>query len=89
MKEEPCREGGCCHSALFHIQCNEEDGGEKITMQERTKNPFVFRVSQEALRDFKDASAEAGLNWLEEANRFVADFVPPQELEKWKKISKQ
>jgi hypothetical protein len=58
-------------------------------MQERTKNPFVFRVSQEALRDFKDASAEARSDWLEEANRFVDDFVPPQMLERWKKSSKQ
>jgi hypothetical protein len=58
-------------------------------MQERTKKPFVFRVSQEALKEFKDASAEAKLNWLEEANRFVNDFVPPQKLERWRKISKQ
>jgi hypothetical protein len=55
--------------------------------QEPLKKPFVFRPSQEALRQFKDASPEAKLNWLEEANCFVNDFVPPQKLERWKKIS--
>lgn len=49
--------------------------------------PFAFRPSPEALREFKNASAEARLDWLEEANRFVHDFVSPQKLEKWKKIS--
>jgi len=55
--------------------------------QEQEKRPFVFRPSQEALRQFKDASPEAKLNWLEEANRFVNDFVSPEKLERWKKIS--
>jgi hypothetical protein len=54
--------------------------------QELRKKTFAFRPSQEALRQFKDASPEAKLNWLEEANRFVNDFVPPQRLERWKKI---
>ncbi len=53
---------------------------------EPQKKPFVFRPSPETLQHFKDASAEAKLNWLEEANRFVNDFVPPQKLERWKKI---
>ena len=51
------------------------------------KNPFLFRPSPETLKQFKDASPEAKLNWLEEANRFVNDFVPAPKLEKWKKIS--
>ncbi len=55
--------------------------------QEPKKKPFVFRLSTETLRQFKDAPPEAKLNWLEEANRFVNDFVPPQKLERWKKIS--
>ena len=58
-----------------------------MTDQEPKKKPFVFRPSQEALKQFKDASPEAKLNWLEEANRFVNDFVSPQKLERWKKIS--
>jgi hypothetical protein len=57
--------------------------------RERPKKPFAFRPSPEALREFKNVSAEARLNWLEEANRFVHDFVPPQKLEKWKKISRR
>ncbi|MDA8423600.1 MAG: hypothetical protein M0Z89_09740 [Nitrospiraceae bacterium] len=39
------------------------------------------------MRRFKDATPEAKLNWLEEANQFVNDFVSPQKLERWKKIS--
>ena len=58
-----------------------------MTDQEPKKKPFAFRPSQEALKQFKDASPEAKLNWLEEANRFVNDFVSPQKLERWKKIS--
>jgi len=55
--------------------------------QEQGKRPFVFRPSQEALKQFKDASPEAKLNWLEEANRFVCDFVSPEKRERWKNIS--
>ncbi len=58
-----------------------------MTNQEPRKKPFVFRPSQESLRQFKDASPEAKLNWLEEANRFVNDFVSPQKLARWKKIA--
>ncbi|HWR72803.1 MAG TPA: hypothetical protein VN604_06515 [Nitrospirota bacterium] len=55
--------------------------------REEQKKPFTFRPSPEALKYFKDASPEAKLNWLEEANRFVNDFVPREKLERWKKIS--
>jgi len=55
--------------------------------QEPRKKPFVFRPSTETLKQFKDATPEAKLNWLEEANRFVNEFVPPQKLERWRKIS--
>jgi hypothetical protein len=41
----------------------------------------------EALKQFKDVSPEAKLNWLEEANRFVNDFVSPEKLERWKRIA--
>ena len=51
------------------------------------KKPFVFRLSAETLKQFKDAPAEAKLDWLEEANRFVNDFVPPEKLERWRKIT--
>ena len=55
--------------------------------QDSRKKPFVFRPSQETLKQFKDASPEAKLNWLEEANRFVNDFVSRKKLERWKKIT--
>jgi hypothetical protein len=53
---------------------------------ELKKIPFTYRPSQEALEQFKDASPEAKLNRLEEANRFVNDFVSPVKLARWKKI---
>ncbi len=56
-------------------------------MDQRQKKPFAFHLSPEALKQFKDASAEAKLNWLEEANRFVNDFVPREKLERWRKIT--
>jgi hypothetical protein len=56
-------------------------------MNEKIQKPFVFRPSAESLEHFKNASAEAKLNWLEEAAQFVKDFVPPEKLLKWKKIS--
>ncbi len=55
-------------------------------MNEKTQKPFVFRPSPESLRQFRNVSAEAKLNWLEDAARFVRDFVPKEKLEKWKKI---
>jgi len=55
--------------------------------KELKKKPFAFRPSPDSLYQFKDTSSEAKLNWLEEANRFVNDFVSPEKLEKWKKIS--
>jgi len=58
-----------------------------MTDQEPRKKPFVFRPSTESIQQFKDASPEAKLNWLEEANKFVNDFVSPSKRERWKKIS--
>ena len=58
-----------------------------MTNREPQKKPFVFRPSPETIKQFKDATPEAKLNWLEEANRFVNEFVSPQKLERWKKIS--
>lgn len=58
-----------------------------MTSKEPRKKPFAFRPSPETIQQFKDASPEAKLNWLEETNEFVNDFVPPSKLEMWKKIS--
>jgi hypothetical protein len=55
--------------------------------QDAQKKTVVFRPSPESLKHFKDASAESKLNWLEEANRFVRDFVSPEKLKRWKNIS--
>ncbi len=55
--------------------------------REPRKKPFAFRPSLEALKQFKDVSPETKLNWLEEANRFVNDFVSPSKRERWKKIA--
>jgi len=55
--------------------------------QKPEKKPFAFRPSKEALKQFKDATPEAKLNWLEEASRFVSVFVSPAKRERWKKIA--
>jgi hypothetical protein len=55
--------------------------------RETQKKPFAFRPSPEALRQFRDATPEEKLNWLEEASRFVNAFVSPEKQERWKKIA--
>lgn len=55
--------------------------------REAGKKPFAFRPSMDALKQFRNATPEAKLNWLEEANRFVNDFVSPSKLERWKKFA--
>ncbi len=54
---------------------------------EPLERPFVFRSALETLEAFKDASAEGKLNWLENVNRFSNDFVSPEKLAIWKRIS--
>jgi hypothetical protein len=58
-------------------------------VNEKTEKPFVFRPSPEALKHFKNASAEAKLNWLEDAAQFVKDFFPQEKLQKWKRLSRR
>ncbi len=55
--------------------------------QASENKPFVFRPSLETLKLFRGTSAEDRLNWLEDARRFVHDYVSPEKLEQWKKIS--
>jgi hypothetical protein len=45
---------------------------------------FAFRLSKEKIKEFRGYSAEDKLDWLEEANKFVADFVPEKKLRRWK-----
>ncbi len=58
-------------------------------MSEKTGRSFVHRPSPEALQHVKNASAEAKLTWLEDAAKFVKDFVPREKLEKWMKLSRR
>jgi len=48
--------------------------------------PFAHRLSREALLQFKDAPAEAKLNWLEEALAFVNRFVSAEKRERWRRF---
>lgn len=52
----------------------------------RGGRPFAHRLSPEALRQFKDAPAEAKLRWLEEANAFVNRFVSAEKRERWRRF---
>ena len=58
-----------------------------VMKREQQKKPFAFRPSPDALRQFRNTTAEAKLNWLEEASRFVNDFVSPAKQERWKRIT--
>lgn len=44
---------------------------------------YAFRPSRGALRAFKDLPAEAKLDWLEQAVRFVEAFVSPAKRARW------
>jgi hypothetical protein len=54
----------------------------------KRKAHFSFRLSKEKLKEFQGISAEAKLQWLEEANRFVNEFVSPEKLRKWAEFNK-
>lgn len=50
------------------------------------KSAFAFRLSKEKIRAFRSFSAEEKLDWLEEANKFVTDFVPEEKRRRWEKL---
>ncbi|MFA4920466.1 MAG: hypothetical protein WC581_14665 [Thermodesulfovibrionales bacterium] len=54
----------------------------------KRKAPFSFRLSKEKLKEFQGLSAEAKLQWLEEANSFVNEFVSPEKLRRWEEFKK-
>ena len=68
---------------MFTWSCWNYEGGwceGKIIMDHEPKKiPFTYRPSPEALKQFKDTSPEAKLNWLEEANTgsIPANWNPP------------
>ena len=47
---------------------------------------FALQIPPERLREFSAFSAEERLNWLEEANQFVARFVPREKVERWRRF---
>ncbi len=50
---------------------------------------YSHRLSKEKLREFLGFSAEAKLEWLEEANKFVNEFVPPEKRRRWEYLVNQ
>ena len=50
------------------------------------KIAFSFYLSKETRKELRKFSAKEKLDWLEEANEFVADFVPEAKLKRWKKF---
>jgi len=53
---------------------------------QKKNGAFAFRLSKEKLEEFRGLSAEEKLNWLEDANKFVADFVPEEKRRRWKEF---
>lgn len=56
---------------------------KKSDMQKKT---FSFHLSREKIKEFKDISTEAKLNWLEDANNFINKFLSPENRKKWEKM---
>lgn len=44
---------------------------------------YAYRPSREGIRAFKDFPADAKLEWLEHAVRFVEAFVSPERRARW------
>ncbi|MBI5101234.1 MAG: hypothetical protein HZB33_05305 [Nitrospirae bacterium] len=57
-----------------------------MTDNQEKKSTFAFRLSKEKLGEFRGLSAEEKLNWLDAANKFVADFVPEEKRRRWKEF---
>lgn len=57
-------------------------------MAEKTKRKkaFSFRLSREKLKEFRGISSEDKLNWLEDANSFINEFLTKEKIRKWEKI---
>ena len=53
---------------------------------QKRQSAFAFRLTREKIRVFRAASAEEKLDWLEEANKFVAEFVPEEKLRRWRRF---
>ena len=50
------------------------------------KRAVSFYLSKGTRKELRKLSAKEKLDWLEEANKLVADFVPEAKLKRWKKF---
>jgi hypothetical protein len=57
---------------------------KRTASREKEAGSFVHRLNPEQLTQLRDAPAEAKLQWLEEANAFVRQFVSARKLSRWK-----
>ena len=55
----------------------------------RKNRAFSFRLSKDKLREFYGLSAEAKLEWLEDANNFVNKFLSTEKRKRWEKLIKR
>jgi len=49
--------------------------------------PYSFSPSLELLKEMRGLTAAEKLQRLEEANEFVAAFLTPQALDRWKRVA--
>jgi hypothetical protein len=61
----------------------------KMNETPKKKIPYSYRLSKEKLREFLGFSAEAKLEWLEEANRFINEFLPSEKRKRWEEFIRQ
>jgi len=52
-----------------------------------SRKPYSVKPSLEHLREMKNLSPKEKLEWLEEANQFVATFVPVENFERWRRVT--
>jgi hypothetical protein len=56
---------------------------------QKKKVQYSYRSSKEKLREFLGVSTEAKLEWLEEANRFINEFLPSEKRKRWEEFIRQ
>jgi hypothetical protein len=61
----------------------------KMNETPKKKVQYSHRLSKEKLRECLGFSPEAKLEWLEEANRFINEFLPSEKRKRWEEFIKQ
>jgi len=50
------------------------------------KKGFAFMLTKDKIKECSRFSTEEKLEWLEEVNKLISDFLPMEKLDKWKRF---